>query len=744
MTEIALRESGQGITLTPPEAQVYCSLDLEKNLDAARHQRKASRSLAEIFANGEKVSPDDWISNDYLTQAKKPLKKLPEIKYELIPQDDAPTPSKVLTETKQPNIPAAPAKKPSIDSKYDPIIIHHTRNIPTSNANEENLTKEKSRSEKLKDFFYDIFIRSSMRFWLLGRFTTTRLALSRLNRTLIFNKSDVKNDVYISRLGGTNSLLAIGGLSYGIELLFDIFLVLKHVFFPHKGEENLTIGQRFHNALNKKDRKARMWNAAIWFGINLACLFITGGTSALLNIAAFTFDVAHEIYKQRRDLKQHRKVLKKVDDEIRNLEAELKNVYLKNYQQKDYAVKCENTFQELQRLKFVRTQLLKKIEAVREEGAFSIRVAIGILVGFTTIFFPQLFLILAAAGLLSGAATYKDWDTKKKILVVLGAAAAALSFVFPPATLAITAVSALGAIIMLTTGSIYGGFGNWIRRSWFGKQCGELYDSIKNSWFGEQCGKVFNPISNACSHTWNNFNDWISYNWLSKQCSKLWKATSNLCRNAWQRTTGNAAGTIDDVELPLIQTPQSRASAVVPAALAVSAATVAAPAQPPLAENAPIADVAVKPAAIPAQTPLSEKKSVAATKSDNYFPNDLSTASTLLASPNSTRLITLLTSAKPFPTATNVASALAKSTSAPALAPGDQKGLSNSSSSSMILPGKANLAAYIASPTQTTMTTPLSTLSQRKRSDSDISLDGEEFLPPNTTPMDSTTIALRT
>jgi hypothetical protein len=553
---IDIKHSGLESKLTHKEAKVYCSLDFSEHEDAARHQQLVMESLADIIANGgdSEITPDYWESQRLRINARKAKKTL-EIKLNVTQKHEPIVINPQPAEIKSPSVQAKTQQQKiqpeqnKVDRKYEPIVINHKQEKTAPANNQKNLPEPQEPS-----FLYDLFIRSSFRFWLLGRFTSIRLALSRLNRVLAFFDSDVKNNVTITKLGGTNSVLTFLGLSYFLEFFFDFLIVMKHVFIPSPGEEHLSMGQRFVNALNKDGRKARMWNAGIWFTINLICLFITGGTSVIINIAALIFDVAHEAYKAYRDLNEHYKVLEKVNREIDDVTQALtekvpalfnnynyltqeKNIITKRLVEIELLLKkpssrnhlaiineketlttqlatvnsklntCIDTidhspanaaFREFQRLEFIRSKLLKRIDAVRDAGGFSIRTAIGIIVGFTTIVFPQAFLILAGLGLLGASATYDKWDTKTKVLFGLGIAATVLAFCFPPSALALTAVSVLGAIIMLTTGSVYGGFGNWVRNSWLGKKCGNVWDSCraacKNTW-QRIAGKTIQPTA---------------------------------------------------------------------------------------------------------------------------------------------------------------------------------------------------------------------------------------------------------
>lgn len=112
------------------------------------------------------------------------------------------------------------------------------------------------------------------------------------------------------------NLLAIGGLSFALELIWDIFIMIpKAVFFPQGDEEKkLSYGERFWNVLFKDARANRMANAIVWLPINALGFFVTGGTSALLNIGGFIFDLFHEAHKAYVDIGNHTGLLDKLEE----------------------------------------------------------------------------------------------------------------------------------------------------------------------------------------------------------------------------------------------------------------------------------------------------------------------------------------------------------------------------------------------------------------------------------------------
>lgn len=147
-----------------------------------------------------------------------------------------------------------------------------------------------------------------------GWFTSIRLFIVRLNSVL-----DKVGHAFIN--GVLVKVAKAASLSYAIEFLADTIVVLRTVFFagPVEKSKNLSWWSRFKNTMFKGERPARLANAVVWFGINLACLFVTGGVSSILNVTGFFFDILVDLYKFFRDRARYRTTLASITDKKQEL-----------------------------------------------------------------------------------------------------------------------------------------------------------------------------------------------------------------------------------------------------------------------------------------------------------------------------------------------------------------------------------------------------------------------------------------
>jgi hypothetical protein len=155
-----------------------------------------------------------------------------------------------------------------------------------------------------------------------GWITSVRLLLARTNKLVTFIDT---SKAFLP------SLFNIGGFTYAIYLLTDIFVIVKSTFFDEISEEEKLLPlktlywQRFKNVMKKDVRPSRMLNDVIWLAINLAVFIITGGISVILNIIGFTFDIGHEIYNAIKEYKKYDAMIMKVCAEINHQQQEIKN-----------------------------------------------------------------------------------------------------------------------------------------------------------------------------------------------------------------------------------------------------------------------------------------------------------------------------------------------------------------------------------------------------------------------------------
>ncbi|MHB1946790.1 MAG: hypothetical protein ACYCQI_01580 [Gammaproteobacteria bacterium] len=151
----------------------------------------------------------------------------------------------------------------------------------------------------------------------LAWYNSARIAIARIHRPI-----EVHYKALLPKKLG-NLPFGILALTSGIELLVDTCIIIKSLVMPGPDEPK-SVAQRFKNIMNKDDRIYRMSNAALWFSINLACLFITGGLSIVLNLAGMAADVVVEGVRAASQIRRYNKMLEKVDHRIHELEASIK------------------------------------------------------------------------------------------------------------------------------------------------------------------------------------------------------------------------------------------------------------------------------------------------------------------------------------------------------------------------------------------------------------------------------------
>lgn len=136
----------------------------------------------------------------------------------------------------------------------------------------------------------------------------------------------------IATLNTLSYLVQASGFSHAVVLAVDIAIVAKAVFLPTGEEEKkLSYLERLSNILYKGERIKRMISAALWIGITLSAVYLTGGLSLVAGIAFHTFantsslicNIFHNIIKWF-DLSNHRKLSKIINNELTDLVTEEK------------------------------------------------------------------------------------------------------------------------------------------------------------------------------------------------------------------------------------------------------------------------------------------------------------------------------------------------------------------------------------------------------------------------------------
>ena len=326
----------------------------------------------------------------------------------------------------------------------------------------------------------------------LGWYTSTRLAFSRTNRIvdLTLKVSATRRTVSI---GGSNvNLAALAGLSYGLELLADFAVLIKHVVKPDESEQHLSVWRRIKNAFFKDFRPSRMVNAIGWFTINLICLLpFARAIVGILNICLFAYDLVHDKFREKYAVYEDQQLLNKIDNRI----IELNNLNL----QANPELKTEHAYLHQQR-----TALLNNAEISNKAKTRGTRITAGIFTGMLMFYFPPLLLFAVAFSFFYAATEAPKNSYKRAGLILLGILATATAIgvlLFPPAQAAIASISAAvtlaGAVLSLLVGSVYGGFGTRLRNGPIGNFCSKIKNKISNSAFGQRCGVAWKFISES-------------------------------------------------------------------------------------------------------------------------------------------------------------------------------------------------------------------------------------------------------
>jgi hypothetical protein len=186
--------------------------------------------------------------------------------------------------------------------------------------------------------------------WHARWFTGVRLFLVRANRPF-------------ARFGNTMlpGFFPILGLSYGVTLAIDIFVVLKNTFDIDEIRDNILYDQgifkpmwiRFKNSLLKDRRPYRILNDAVWFAVNLLALCLAGPwASPVLNFLGFAFDTVHEFAWLGYEIYRNKRLVNKLNAEIAEKEMQVSSDPLEISNLKAVRDQIKN-----RRYKDVRTQI---------------------------------------------------------------------------------------------------------------------------------------------------------------------------------------------------------------------------------------------------------------------------------------------------------------------------------------------------------------------------------------------------
>ncbi len=246
--------------------------------------------------------------------------------------------------------------------------------------------------------FYDKHIRPSMRsknvydkaLW----FTRIRLFELRGARELKF--------FGYGALASVGNILSFLGLSYFIEMGFDIAFMARATLFATIQEKELTPRwqDRLKNSYLKGDRRYRFPNAGIW-GIGNAIGIGFPPASPFINLILFTYDFFADLIKlYHLGMRQYR-----VKEKIRALKNKIQNEYGKELEtyHKQNAPEHEDysPFIELEKNILLEKHLQNEMQAIIKKRAYLLFITSIILAGMLIILLPQVFpALIVSAGLL--------------------------------------------------------------------------------------------------------------------------------------------------------------------------------------------------------------------------------------------------------------------------------------------------------------------------------------------------------
>jgi hypothetical protein len=228
----------------------------------------------------------------------------------------------------------------------------------------DGVTRDKAKVKKYADMggIVDSDIESTRTQYVysaFGWFTTFRILLigaRKFTENVIGSSTTV-----LTQYAGA---LRVGGLSYAVELLWDLGLMIpKAVFFPEGIlEKQASKMERLRNILAKDNRANRMRNAVLWLAVNGTCFYVTDGMSALLNVIGFSADLLNECYNYQVDFNEHNDFLTKIKNRF-------------NQQPRDPHVSAV--------LIDVQNAINSKIDEVKSNRRFAVSMSGSLLVGIT-------------------------------------------------------------------------------------------------------------------------------------------------------------------------------------------------------------------------------------------------------------------------------------------------------------------------------------------------------------------------
>lgn len=176
-------------------------------------------------------------------------------------------------------------------------------------------------------------------FTVLGLFSTIRSQITRLNTLL---KQNFIAKAFLNRLFG------IAGLSFLVELIYDLYLTTKSAYRSMPIETDMEkkssffkrfinrckiFIHHFNNALDEEEgRRNRMLSYAMWGSINLTLFIVSFGASFLLNAFGYFIDVLNHYHKRSNILTMHEDLLLQVSNKLTEIKDQTFELHKKRFE----------------------------------------------------------------------------------------------------------------------------------------------------------------------------------------------------------------------------------------------------------------------------------------------------------------------------------------------------------------------------------------------------------------------------
>lgn len=409
---------------TPPIRQAFREALAENEFDSAEEEQSDSTSPKTYFEDEKDLLAEQLTTTEIETcvSALTPSDEDEISDYEIDPKN----PKEYRLKSKIPTPKKQDAKSDIPTQEQDAKLVKPTSEILTQvneykayladelseryETGSEDASPDKWKANKFRRISIpatkklpDTRLKTSYFYERLGTLTSLRLGALRINR--VFDDFG-KGSALFSKI---NSILS---LSYGLTLLIDLGMLIKNTWGTKKQRQNTTAWTRLKNAFYKDGRNTRMANDSVWFAINLACFWLTGGVSAWLNLSLFVFDVFVDIYKYVKTKSKYEGLFKKIDAKIVELTKELDDP-----EKPLDANSRVNNEKLIKKYNYIRLQLEANEKSEKKLKRYALIITTVILVGMLCIFLPP---VGATLGLTISAAIAKPLFITGAFLAVSG------------------------------------------------------------------------------------------------------------------------------------------------------------------------------------------------------------------------------------------------------------------------------------------------------------------------------------